>query len=73
MPFAEGICALHPKSQLCTMCPVALYVCSKVQQEQAHGTPVVTPYVLAGGDSSAPAHLFLQRILYKINRMNFFW
>ena len=33
---------------------------------------IVTPYVLAGG-GSAPAHLLLQRILYKINRMNFFW
>ena len=35
MPFTEGMCALHPKSQLCTMCPVALYVCSKVQQGAA--------------------------------------
>ena len=33
---------------------------------------IVMPYMFADG-GSAPAHLLLQRILYKINRMNFFW
>ena len=30
MPLTEDMCALHLKSQLCTACLFALYVCSKV-------------------------------------------